>query len=376
MQYISILGSTGSIGTATLDVVRRHANMKIVALAAHSNISLLQQQVAEFSPRFVVVYQEQHASVLRKKVSCSVLSGVAGLIEAATHPDIQQVMFSMSGIMGLQPLVHAIESGKHICFANKEILVAAGPLVMSLVKKHDVRFLPVDSEHNALFQCVHGRTGKDIRKLILTASGGPFWRKSQKELLAVTLEQALQHPNWAMGKKITVDSSTMMNKGLEVIEAAYLFDMDPKNIEIVIHPQSIIHSMVEWIDGSIHAVLSNPDMRMCIQYALTYPQKKSSICSFFDFSKKHTLTFHPPDTQRFSCIQRAYDALTKGGLAPCFLNACNDVLVDRFCKKEIAWTQIAEKLRQLMSSHQYQNMVSLAAVMSCDHNARILAKNF
>lgn len=375
MKTISLLGSTGSIGLSTLEVVRRSKGwMQIKALAAKSNIQLLEEQAKEFSPLLVVVYDEEAASELKKRLpNTKVMSGMQGLIEAATHVEVNFVMQAMSGNLGLQPTLNAIQNNKTIGLANKEVLVSAGELICANIKKYNTPLIPVDSEHSALFQCLNGENKKRVKRLILTASGGPFYFYQEHELEKITVKQALQHPNWKMGPKITIDSSTLMNKGLEVIEAHYLFDIPVENIEVVVHPESIIHSMVEFVDGSVMAQLSPPDMKLPIQYALTYPDRMPSGCKTMDFTKAFSLRFFPPDIQKFPCLGLAYQALREKKNVPLTLNAANDVLVKRFMQGEISWADIGRKLSKILSSHQGRDVLTLQEILADDEKARRLA---
>ena len=355
-KKIAILGSTGSIGTATLQVVRHlPEQFQVVSLAVRSNIELLERQIQEFSPEFVAVFDEKKALELQKKCPhVRVLSGREGLCEAASHFGIDFVMLAMSGSDGLEPALAAIEAKKQIGLANKEILVAAGEMISRLAREKGVCLLPVDSEHSALFQCLKGEKAPEVRRLILTASGGPFRKKSLEELQTVSKEEALNHPNWSMGAKITVDCSTLLNKGLEMIEARWLFDIPPEQIEVVIHPQSVIHSLVEFVDGSMLAQLSE------------LPP--------FDFKRFSHLTFEAPDTEKFICLQLAIDALKEGKSYPCFLNGAAEVLVERFLTGNISWIEIGRKLEKLMSSHRPSNMVTLDSILSMNSYAKELAR--
>lgn len=371
-KRISLLGSTGSIGTSTLQVVRHlKEELEIVALAARSNIEILQKQAEEFHPQLIAVHDVEQARVLQKRLpSIPVLAGMEGLQEVARFQEADFTMLAMSGSAGLIPAVAAIEARKQIGLANKEVLVCAGEWISQLVEKRGVTLLPVDSEHSALFQCLKGEKGASVSRLVLTASGGPFRDKSLEELERVSLEEALAHPNWKMGQKVTVDSSTLMNKGLEMIEARWLFGVEPEKIEAVIHPQSRVHSFVEFIDGSMLAQVSDPDMMLPIQYALTYPERRKGQLAPYDFLKNHTLTFFPPDVKRFPCLQLAIDAMHSGKSYPCYLNAANEVLVERFLKKEIPWIEISRKLEKLMSSHEPSNLLTLEAILEVDRRAR------
>ncbi len=369
-RQVAILGSTGSIGRSTLDVVR-HLGYSVTALAAHSNIELLEAQAREFSPSLIAVFDAMKADELQKRLPhIEVVAGKQGLIEVARHEASDILVSALSGAIGILPTVAAIEAGKDVALANKEVLVAAGSLVMRLAQEKGVKIIPVDSEHSALFQCLDGRDPSTVRRLILTASGGPFFNHSLEQLERISLEDALKHPTWKMGTKITVDSSTLMNKGLEVIEAYWLFGVSTDKIDVVVHPQSIIHSMVEFIDGSIIAQLSQPDMKLPIQYALTYPSRSQGTLPPFDITRSHRLDFIPVDNIKFRCLPLAYEALDKGHSAPCFLNAANEVLVDRFSKRQISWLDIQRKLDKLMSSHRVQNVDSFEGLFEVDAMAR------
>ncbi len=371
-KKIAILGSTGSIGQSTLKVARHLASdLEVVALAAKSNIDLLERQAREFRPKLIAVYDPLSAQQLRCRLpDIPILSGMDGLKAVAAFPESDFAMLAMTGSIGLTPAICAIEAGKQIGLANKEILVCAGELVSQLAKKHKVPILPVDSEHSALFQCLKGEKSASVRRLILTASGGPFLHKSLDALSSVTPEEAKVHPNWSMGPKVTVDCSTLINKGLELIEARWLFDIEPDRIEAIIHPQSRIHSFVEFVDGSMLAQVSDPDMILPIQYALTYPDRKMGLLAPYDFVKNHTLTFFPPDYRKFPCLQIAMQSLKEGRSYPCFLNAANEILVERFLKGDISWKEIGSKLDQLISSHHPQNLLTLEAVLEVDGQAR------
>ncbi|MGN0243726.1 MAG: 1-deoxy-D-xylulose-5-phosphate reductoisomerase, partial [Lachnospiraceae bacterium] len=325
MKQIAILGSTGSIGTQTLEVVDQHPEqLKVTAVSAGSNITLLEEQVRKYRPEIVGVWDEEKAYILKQNLSdcsCKVVSGMDGLLEIAMmqHSDI--LVTAIVGMIGIRPTIAAIESGKDIALANKETLVTAGHLIMPLAKEYGVRILPVDSEHSAVFQSLHSRNQKKISRLLLTASGGPFRGKSLEELRHVQVEDALQHPNWAMGRKITIDSSTMVNKGLEVMEARWLFDVDFSQIEVVVQPQSIIHSMVEFCDGAVLAQLGTPDMRLPIQYALLYPEREPLDGERLDFRKIKQITFEEPDVSVFRALKLAYQAGEQGGTMPTVFNA-------------------------------------------------------
>lgn len=376
MKRIALLGSTGSVGRSTLDVVRHlPAELQIVALAARSNLDLLEQQVKEFHPAIVAIGDVDKAIEFQKRLPNQyVVAGEAGLCEAAVFDKADLTMLAMAGNGGLKPALHAIEAGKQIALANKEILVCAGELIMRRAREKGVKLIPVDSEHCALFQCLKGNDRQSLRRLILTASGGPFRTFSQDRLSSITIDQALFHPNWRMGPKITIDSSTLMNKGLELIEARYLFDCPISSMDVVIHPQSVIHSLVEYCDGSMLAQMSEPDMALPIQYALTYPQRQKGRLAPFDFLKHPQLTFEAPDRKRFPCLRLAEEALRLGQSYPAFINAANEVLVNRFLNKEIRWIEIASKLEKLMSFHQAADVLTLDAILAIDIEAREKAR--
>lgn len=375
MKNIAILGSTGSIGTSTLKIVKESKHLyKVVALAAHSNIDLLEKQAKEFNPKLICVFDNSRAKELKKRLpNTKIVSGLDGLIEVATHPDASFVMSAISGFIGLIPTIHAIKAKKVIGLANKEVLVSAGELVNRLIEENNVTMLPVDSEHSAIFQALNGENIKEVKRLILTASGGPFLHQPKEKLKTITLENALNHPNFKMGKKITIDSSTLMNKGLEVIEAYHLFKIKKENIDVIIHPEQIIHSMVEFIDGSMIAQLSEPTMEIPIRYAMSYPNREKSKIKNFDFSKNNTFSFFKPDIDKFKCLSLAIEALKMGKSMPCFMNAANEVLVHRFLNKEILWADISKKLEKLMTSHPPQNMLDLESILQIDKLSRIAA---
>lgn len=372
-KRIAILGSTGSIGRNTLDVAK-HLGLEVTALGAHGNIDLLEQQAREFSPKMVAVFHQQKAQELRQRLPhIQVLGGMQGLEEMAACSDAEVVVSAMSGTAGILPTIAAIRAGKDIALANKEVLVSAGELIMSLVARHQVKLLPVDSEHCALFQCLDGEEIPDVRRLVLTASGGPFRDCDHTALSHITPKQALMHPNWSMGPKITIDCSTLLNKGLEVIEAHWLFGIPYKQIEVVIHPQSLIHSMVEFVDGSLMAQMSAPDMRTPIQFALSYPARKSGLLTPFDFTKHSMLQFLQPDRAKFPCLDLAYAAGQTGGTMPAYLNAANEILVQRFLQGELSWKNIAAGLEKLLGKHQSLPKPSLEAILDVDRQARLEA---
>lgn len=380
MKRISILGSTGSIGTQCLDVILGNRDrFSVAALSCSKSIELLCMQIEEFSPAAVCVAEEADAAELSKKYSgIEFFHGDEGLSAIAAMEDCDMVVNSLMGMRGLEPTMAAIEAGKDIAFANKETLVVGGQLVMDAVKRRGVKLLPVDSEHSAVFQCIQGSAGNEIRRLILTASGGPFRGYSAEQLKSVTLEQALAHPNWSMGKKITVDSATMMNKGLEVIEAKWLFDIPAEKIQIVVHPQSILHSAVEYCDGSVIGQMGLPDMRVPIAYALSYPERMemtSSMKSLDFFSLKDGMTFYPADAEVFRTIGLAYEACRIGGSYPVALNGANEVLVDMFLKGKIRFTDIQDTLVKVMEEHRPVQDLDIEGILEEDSRIREKMRN-
>ena len=374
MKNISILGSTGSIGQSTLAVVEKFPDrFKVVALAAGNNIDLLETQVRRFRPSLVSVVSEASAAALKQRcngLGVSVLSGVEGMIQVAAAGAADITVSSIVGTAGLVPTMAAIRAGKIIALANKEVLVTAGELVMKECRERGVKLLPVDSEHSAIFQCLHAGKSSDIRKLILTASGGPFRNHTKKDLAAVTLAQALKHPNWSMGKKITIDSATLMNKGLEVIEARWLFDMEPERIKVLVHPQSIIHSMVEYADGAVVAQLGMPDMKGPIAYALSYPERLDNVSPALDLASVGTLTFEEPDMERFPCLAFAFAALKAGGTMPAVLSAANEVAVRHFLDEKIGYGDIARVIRATMDVHTSSPVRTVEDALKADLWAR------
>ena len=353
-KNIMVLGSTGSIGTQTLDVVRRNKDINIVSLAAGGNIDLLEQQIIEFAPEAACVYQEDKALELKKRLKggkTEILTGMDGMVACATVPSGDMVVASVVGMIGILPVIEAVKAKKDIAFANKETLVTAGHIIMPLVREMGVNMLPVDSEHAAVFQCLNGERHGDIRKIILTASGGPFRGKSLKDLENVSVEDALKHPNWSMGKKITVDSSTMVNKGLEVMEARWLFDVPFEQIEVVVQPQSIIHSMVEFMDGAVMAQLGTPDMRLPIQYALCYPERRERIGEPLDFTRLTGITFEQPDLRTFRGLALAYEAGKAGGSMPTVFNAANEKAVSLFLQGKVPYLTMADMIEDAMDAH-------------------------
>lgn len=371
---IAILGSTGSIGTQSLDVIRQSPDLHVLGLSANHNIELLEVQAREFLPRLVCVCDEDKAKELKVRLADTnirVVSGPEGMCEVATLDGADTVLTAVMGIAGLSPTIAAIKSGKNIALANKETLVAAGELVTALAREHGVSLLPVDSEHSAVFQSLAGlREKKQLKKIILTASGGPFYGKRREELSVVTPEMALHHPNWDMGAKITVDSSTLVNKGLEVIEARWLFGAAPDEIDVVVHPQSIIHSMVEYIDGSVIAQLGLPDMRLPIAYALTYPDRIPLQGEALDLTKIGTLTFAEPDTTAFPALPLAYEALRAGGTMCAVYNGADEAAVELFLQRRIDYLDIASVIEGAMRAYTNTEARTLGAVLDADRWAR------
>ncbi len=373
MKNLSILGCTGSIGVNTLDVARRFPErFRVMALSCGANVSLVEAQAREFSPEIVAVRDRKAAVMLKKRLGggVRVLHGVEGLVEAASLDGVDMVVSSIVGAAGLVPTMAAIESGKDIALANKETLVCAGSLVMDAVKRNGVKLLPVDSEHSAIFQSMKGHRKTDLARLTLTASGGPFREYPAERLKGVKPEDALKHPNWEMGKKITIDSATLMNKGLEVIEARWLFDVGPERISVLVHPQSIIHSMAEFIDGSVIAQLGVPDMRGPISYALGYPGRLKKNIPGLDLSKIGRLTFTEPDAEKFPCLSHAFDALDAGGTMTAVLNAANEVAVQAFLDEKIGFMDIPALIRKVMDGHKPWEPSSVEEVLSADKWAR------
>ncbi len=371
------MGSTGSIGSQTLNVCE-NLKINVVSLIANSNHKAMEEQIRRHKPKVAALLDERAAGLLKQAVTdtnTKVLTGEAGVLEAVTHFDADTVLTSVVGIAGLLPTVAAIKAGKNIALSNKETLVTAGSIITELIKEKGVRLFPVDSEHSAIFQCLAGNRKKDVEKIILTASGGPFRGYTEKQLEKVTVEQALNHPNWSMGNKITIDSATMMNKGLEIIEAMWLFNIPASDIEIVVHPESIIHSMVAFKDGSIMAQMGAPDMRIPIQLALTWPDRKENPFRRIDFNKLKTLSFSQPDYDTFRALKLAYKAAEIGGTLPCAMNAANEVAVELFLKGKITFLQIAELISLVMSSHIVNTKPVLDDIIDTDRKSRELARN-
>ncbi len=391
MRHICVLGSTGSIGVSTLDVIRAHPDLfKVESLTAHSNIELLVKQCAEFKPKMVVIGSAEAANRLNnelkvKGLTITVEHGADALVTASTLSSVDTVMAAIVGAAGLIPTIEAAKLGKRILLANKEALVMAGNLFMSAVSSSGAELLPIDSEHNAIYQCLPdanssngGSRGKysllGVKEILLTASGGPFRNHSLAQLKEVTPDQACAHPNWVMGRKISVDSATMMNKGLEVIEAHHLFGLPAEQIKVLIHPQSVVHSMVRYIDGSVIAQLGQPDMKTPIAYGLGWPLRIDAGVKELDFTSAHDLSFEPVDLNRFPCLSLSYDALSSGGFAPTILNAANEIAVDSFLNNRIQFTQIAELVERVLNKTQVNGAMSLESILEADGLARQNAK--
>jgi 1-deoxy-D-xylulose-5-phosphate reductoisomerase len=374
MKKISLLGSTGSIGQSTLSVVEKYSDrFSVVALAAGNNIDLLEQQVRRFKPGVVSLSGQASAEILKKRLQgmkIRIFSGIEGMIQVAAADEADITVSAIVGTAGLVPTMAAIRAGKNIALANKEVLVTAGELVMAECRSRKVSLLPVDSEHSAIFQCLLAGENLDVRKLILTASGGPFRLHSKQDLAAVTLAQTLKHPNWSMGRKITVDSATLMNKGLEVIEARWLFGVPPERIKVLIHPQSIVHSLVEYRDGAVVAQLGMPDMRGPIAYALSYPERLAGVSPELDLARIGALTFEEPDTERFPCLAHAFDALRAGGSMPAVLSAANEVAVKYFLDEKICYGDIAGVIKTAMEAHTPSPINTVEDVLKADLWAR------
>lgn len=382
MRAISILGSTGSIGCNTLKVIKHLGDFQVVALGAGRNMSKFAEQIAEFKPELVSVDDENCAEKLLRELhnleekAPKIELNENGLIRVATHEKVETVVSATVGAVGFVPTLRAIESGKRIALANKETLVMAGELMMNAVAKYNTEILPVDSEHNAIHQCLRGESSKEVRRLILTASGGPFRTKSKQEIENATRAEALNHPNWKMGDKITIDSATLMNKGLEVIEARWLFGFSADEISVVVHPQSVVHSMVEMIDGSIIAQMGVTDMKHAIQYALTFPERKANCLEPLDFRKISQLTFEEPDFERFPCLDLAYRALKTGGTLTAVMNAANEIAVQSFLDEQIKLSEIPQIIEKTMDLHENQLADSLEKILAADDWARREAVRF
>ncbi|MDO4331469.1 MAG: 1-deoxy-D-xylulose-5-phosphate reductoisomerase [Eubacteriales bacterium] len=354
MKKVAILGSTGSIGTQTLEIIRNNGDLAATALAAGQNVDLMEKQIREFQPRIAGMWSEEAAKELKTRVAdlpVKVVCGMDGLLEICSMAECDIVVTAVVGMIGIRPTIAAIESGKTIALANKETLVTAGHIIMPLAKKMGVSILPVDSEHSAIFQCLQGRAGNDVHKILLTASGGPFRGKTKAELENMTLEDALKHPNWSMGKKVTIDSASLVNKGLEVMEAKWLFGTGLEQIQVVVHPQSIVHSAVEYEDGAVIAQLGLPDMKLPIQYALLYPERRPMPAPGMDLFQIANLTFEAPDTETFPGLKLAYRAARQGGSMPTVFNAANEIAVKLLLQKKIRFVQIPEIIEAAMNNH-------------------------
>lgn len=378
MKNISILGSTGSIGRQTLDVVKNHREkFKVVGLSALENIDEIEKQIYEFDPEIVAIFNQDKAEVLSNRVGrkIKIVSGIDGLIEVATLNSANIVVTSVVGSIGLVPTLEAIRCNKTIALANKETLVVAGELIMNEAQKYGVKIIPVDSEHSAIFQCLQGEDIKDISRIILTASGGSFRDWTKEEIEKASAEDALRHPTWNMGQKVTIDSATLMNKGLEIIEARWLFNLELDKIDVIVHPQSIIHSMVEYKDNSIISQMGLPDMRTPIQYALSYPERINSNVEKLDFNKLGELTFMAPDTNRFPCLSLAYESLKIGKTMPCVLNGANEVLVEYFLKNKIRFYDIPKLIEKAMSIHEPFSYKTVDELLEVDKWVRSWIKN-
>lgn len=369
MKKIAILGSTGSIGTQTLDVARANGDLQILGISAGQNVKKLEEQVREFAPKLAAVWSEEAARDLAVRVAdtdTKVVSGMDGLLELASMEGTQMLVTAIVGMIGIRPTMEAIRAGKDIALANKETLVTAGHLIMPLAREHKVQILPVDSEHSAIFQALNGENKKEIRKLLITASGGPFRGRKKEELKSVTLEDTLKHPNWVMGRKITVDSATLVNKGLEVMEARWLFGTELEQIQVVVQPQSVIHSMVEFKDGAVMAQLGTPDMRLPIQYALYYPERRYLDGERLDFAKLGSLTFEEPDMETFLGLPMALKASRTGGSMPTVFNAANEMAVAKFLRREIGFLDIYDVIGQSMARHETMKHPNLDEILAVE----------
>ncbi len=375
MKNVVVLGSTGSIGRNTLEVLSNfEERFSVFGLSTNTNVKLLEEQIKQFRPRMAVITDEESFQQFPRNYDTEVLSGIDGLKELCSHPKVNLVINALVGSVGLLPSLKALESGKNLAIANKESLVMAGELLIGKAQKKGAEILPIDSEHSAIQQCLLSGKKEEVKRLILTASGGPFLRKSKEELKEITVEEALSHPTWEMGKKITIDSATLMNKGLEVIEAHWLFGIPPDRIKVLIHPQSIVHSMVEFVDGSVIAQMSLPDMKLPIQYALFYPQRVFSNNTSLDLTKTGHLTFLEPDTEKFPCLHLAYQALEMGGTAPAVLNAANEVAVGAFLACRIGFPDIEKIVQKALKQHQVKLYPDLDDILNADKWAGQTAK--
>ncbi|MFQ8689360.1 MAG: 1-deoxy-D-xylulose-5-phosphate reductoisomerase [Blautia sp.] len=369
MKKIAILGSTGSIGTQTLDVARANGDLQVLGISAGSNVKRLEEQVREFSPKLAAVWSEEAAKELSVRIAdtdTKVVCGMEGLLELAAMDEVEILVTAIVGMIGIRPTIEAIQAGKDIALANKETLVTAGHLIMPLAHRHHVRILPVDSEHSAIFQALNGENKGQLKKLLITASGGPFRGRKTKDLEKVTLEDTLKHPNWVMGRTITVDSATLVNKGLEVMEARWLFGTELDQIQVVVQPQSVIHSMIEFVDGAVMAQLGTPDMRLPIQYALYYPQRRYLGGERLDFAKLGMLTFEEPDTETFRGLAMAIEAARLGGSMPTVFNAANEKAVAKFLGREIGFLDIYEIIHQAMERHKVVDSPELSEILEVE----------
>lgn len=372
IKKISVLGSTGSIGTQTLEIARYNQDIGITALAAGSNVELLEKQVREFHPKIACLWKEEAARELKRRIrdlDVKVVSGMEGLMEAACEPEAQIVVTAVVGMIGIRPTIAAMEAGKDIALANKETLVTAGHIIMPLAKEKGVKILPVDSEHSAIFQCLQGAGENRIHKILLTASGGPFRGRSREQLAGVQPEDALKHPNWSMGRKITIDSSTMVNKGLEVMEAHWLFDVDMDQVQVVIQPASVIHSMIEYEDGAVIAQLGTPDMKLPIQYALYYPERRFLPGDRLDFTKLKEITFDELDMETFRGLKLAYEAGKAGGSLPTVFNAANELAVSLFLEKKIPYLAITDLIQGAMENHKRKAAPNVDQILAAEQEA-------
>ncbi|MBI5417961.1 1-deoxy-D-xylulose-5-phosphate reductoisomerase [Candidatus Poribacteria bacterium] len=376
-KNIVILGSTGSIGRNTLEIIKNIPNdFKVVGIAGNSNYELLAEQIKEFKPQYVVTGDKQKLEKKLGKTRTKILAGVDGLVEISSLPNVHMVVVAVVGAVGLKPALAAIESGKTIALANKEVMVMAGELITSVAKKNKIKILPIDSEHSAIFQSLDEKNLHAIDNLILTASGGPFLNYPANKMDEITASQALKHPKWKMGQKVTIDSSTLMNKALEVIEARWLFDVDFDRIKVLIHPESIVHSMVEYIDGSIIAQLGRTDMRIPIQYALTYPERKKTHLSHLNWEETKSLTFQLPDTKKFPCLEYGFTAGKLGGTMPTVFNAANEIAVTYFLQEEIKYTDIPKIVKYCMDNHKMEKKINLDIIIKADTWAREFAEGY
>lgn len=369
MKKIVILGSTGSIGTQTLDVIRNHGDIEVTAMAVGSNIVLLEQQIREFKPQIACVWDEKKAKELKQAVTdlaVRVVWGMEGLLEVATEKNAEIVVTAIVGMIGIRPTIAAMEAGKDIALANKETLVTAGHIIMPLARQKGVKILPVDSEHSAIFQCLNGEDKREVHKILLTASGGPFRGRTREEMATVQVKDALKHPNWSMGKKITIDSSTMVNKGLEVMEAKWLFGVEMDQVEVVVQPKSVIHSMVEFEDGAVMAQLGTPDMKLPIQYALYYPHRRFLPGKRLDFWTLNEISFEKPDFENFKALGLAYEAGKIGGTLPTVFNAANEYAVNEFLNRRISYLEIVDMIEKAMETHKIVESPNVEAILETE----------